>query len=51
MSTYLCPDCEVDLEDTGTEVRCWRCGWSVRDVDNPREYQDRSDAVGEVRRG
>ena len=40
-----CPRCDVDLDDVGSEVRCWKCGWSVRDVDNPHEYQDRADEV------
>lgn len=37
MMPYECPECRVDLDDTGTAVRCWRCGWEVRDVDNPLE--------------
>lgn len=43
-----CPDCRVDLDDDGTRVWCFRCGWEIRDVDNPVEYHDRSDAVAEV---
>ncbi|WP_280503843.1 hypothetical protein [Nocardia farcinica] len=42
---YCCPQCDVDLDDDGTEVRCWKCGWSVRNVDNPHEYYDRADAI------
>lgn len=44
---YECPNCEVMLDDDGNEVRCWKCGWSVRSVDNAREYYDRSDAMKE----
>lgn len=40
-----CPTCRVDLEDCGTDVRCWRCGWTVRDVDNPRKYRDIADEI------
>jgi hypothetical protein len=46
---YLCPTCLVDLDDDGTEVRCWRCNWTVRDVDNPIEYHGRADAIREIR--
>lgn len=42
---YLCPHCLVDLEDDGTAVTCWRCRFEVREIDNPTEYHDRSDAV------
>jgi len=35
-----CPNCDVDLEADDTAVRCWRCGWEVRDVDHPRLYAD-----------
>lgn len=40
-----CPACDVDLEDTGTSVRCWRCGWEVRNVDNGREYYAVREAI------
>lgn len=43
----LCPHCQVDLDDDGTEVRCWRCGWSIRDINQPIEYHDRADAIAE----
>lgn len=42
-----CPTCDVDLDDIGTAVRCWKCGWEVRDVDDCRGYHDRSDAIAE----
>jgi hypothetical protein len=42
-----CPHCQVDLDDDGTAVRCWRCGWEVRDVDSPREYHDRADEIAD----
>lgn len=42
-----CPTCHVDLEDRTTDVWCPRCGWTVRDVDNPREYVDRAHAIAE----
>lgn len=48
MLGYECPDCRVTLELSPTEVRCWRCGWTVRDVDNPREYNERADAIREA---
>jgi len=43
--TGRCPDCDVDLEDDGLAVRCWKCGWEVRDVDAPRDYVDIADMV------
>jgi tRNA(Ile2) C34 agmatinyltransferase TiaS len=42
-----CPTCDVDLEDTGTSIRCWRCGWEVRDADNGQEYYDRGQAIAD----
>ncbi|WP_157224312.1 hypothetical protein [Nocardia paucivorans] len=47
---HECPECRVTLDDHDTEVRCWRCGWTVRDVDSPLEYQDRADAIREATR-
>lgn len=44
-----CPDCDVDLDADATEVRCWRCGFTVRDVDNPLEYHDRYDEITDNR--
>ena len=35
------------MDDDGTAVRCWKCGYEVRDVDNPRAYSDLSDAVAD----
>ncbi|WP_102145611.1 hypothetical protein [Mycobacterium hubeiense] len=46
-ATDRCPTCDVDLEDTATAVRCWRCGWEVRDVDDSRNYYDISEAIAE----
>lgn len=40
-----CPHCQVDLEDRDTDVRCWKCGWTVRCVDTPCEFYDRADAI------
>lgn len=47
MSDYVdrCPHCDVDLDDDGTRVYCWRCDWEVRDRDEPRRYSDVSDAI------
>ncbi|WP_280427836.1 hypothetical protein [Nocardia brasiliensis] len=45
MSDYECPECLVTLDDRGTEVWCWRCGWTVRVWDNPIEYYDRAAAI------
>ncbi len=42
-----CPDCKVDLEDDGCAVRCWRCGWEVRAVDDPRGYRDLADEIAD----
>jgi anaerobic ribonucleoside-triphosphate reductase len=42
---YCCPTCDVTLEASSTEVRCWRCGWEVRDVDHPRRFVDLVDAI------
>lgn len=35
-----CPACDVDLEASPTEVRCWKCGWEVRLADDPTRYAD-----------
>lgn len=35
-----CPTCDVGLEVTTTSVRCWKCGWEVREVDDPRRFDD-----------
>lgn len=45
-----CPTCRVDLEDRDTDVRCWKCGWTVRDADNGRDYSDRAEAIAERER-
>jgi hypothetical protein len=42
-----CPSCLVDLEDTRTSVRCWRCGWEVHDTDDGPRYKELSDAIAE----
>lgn len=47
----LCPNCRVDLEDTGTEVRCGRCGWTVRDADDGARYHDRAEAIANHEEG
>ena len=47
---HLCPDCDMDLDDYGHEVRCWKCGWAVHSVTNPIEYFDRADAIQEMNR-
>lgn len=41
----LCPLCRVDLDDDGTRVWCFRCGWEVRDRDDCRTYHDISEAI------
>lgn len=40
MSDSCCPKCDVDLDASPTEVRCWRCGWEVRAVDDSSRYAD-----------
>lgn len=40
-----CPDCRVDLDDDGFEVRCWKCGWTLRQQDDPHGYQRRHEAI------
>lgn len=45
---HECPHCQVILDDDGNEVRCWRCGWTLRSVNDPRGYYDRADAVREA---
>ncbi len=50
MNLSECPRCRVDLDDHDTEVRCWRCGWTLHVIDNPIEYYDRSDAIQEANR-
>ncbi|WP_156773029.1 hypothetical protein [Nocardia sp. 852002-51101_SCH5132738] len=44
-----CPNCRVELDDHGNEVSCWKCGWSVRAVDDPIGYFRRSDDIKDAR--
>ncbi|MBF6358132.1 hypothetical protein IU449_26915 [Nocardia higoensis] len=46
MNSLYCSKCDVYLDDV-TEFRCFRCGWKIRDVDNPYEYLDCADAIWE----
>lgn len=44
-ATSWCPECRIDLEDDGLEVRCWRCGWSVSTITDPNRYADYADEI------
>lgn len=50
MPTNRCPDCDVDLEDRDTDVRCFRCGYTVREVDEPRLFNDIREAIQQAAR-
>ncbi|MFD3431223.1 hypothetical protein [Nocardia fluminea] len=50
MNLSECPTCEVQLDDHDTEVRCWKCGWTLHTTTDPIGYQDRSDAIREATR-
>ena len=45
ITTSWCPDCRVDLQDDGTRVWCWRCGWEARDVAECRTYHEYAEEI------
>lgn len=42
-----CLDCRVDLEDRGTDVRCWKCGRTWHAARDSRANAERSEAIAE----